>query len=693
MFSGTIGSIDPLIISGTGDGRKWECKGGTAKEEWEEIGFPGRRTEKGRRVLMDDFQSSDSVRSGRPLRHVQYATFPGPVTLTEGGVLPEVTVAYETYGELNAARDNAVLICHALTGDSHVASHPEDPGDEPGWWEILIGPGRSIDTNRYFVICPNVLGGCRGTTGPMSVNPATGRPYGADFPVVRVEDIVAIQKRLMDRLGIGRLRMVLGGSLGGAQALEWAKDFPDSVCGMAVVASAPRLSSQALAFDVVGRNAIQSDPAFHGGQYYDRATKPLTGLAIARMLGHITYLSPQSMQQKFNADRLKPRNIETQFETRFSVGSYLAHQGDKFGERFDPNSYNTITMSIDLFDLGDDSGAIAESLKEVRCQSLILSFTSDWLFPAVQSRQIVRALLSLGRPVSYCNIRSDCGHDAFLLEDELPVYGGMIRGFLDHLTVPEEKDGRPGVESIGTESVKAEEEKGTSAGMVAGTGTVMGAGSPELCHSSHVLRTPIEDDPLTLLGYRLDYDEIIRFIPPGATVLDLGCGSGGLLAALRSRGHRRLVGVELDEREILACIAQGFEVIQANLNRGLEIFEKDQFDYVVLSQTLQTIMDVERLIREMLRVGRRAIVTFPNIAYHRLRDQLAGGHAPRPGLYPFQWYDTVNVRSLSIADFEEFCAARNIRILHSTAIDTENDTIVSEDPNRNADVAIHVLSD
>ena len=621
---------------------------------------------------MDEFQSSDSVRSGQPLRHVQYATFSGPVTLVEGGVLPEVTIAYETYGELNASGDNAVLICHALTGDSHVASHPEDSQDEPGWWEVLIGPGKSIDTNRYYVICPNVLGGCRGTTGPMSIHPETGRPYGAGFPIVRVEDIVAIQKRLMDRLGIRQLRMVLGGSLGGAQALEWAKDFPDSVLGMAVVASAPRLSSQALAFDVVGRNAIQSDPAFHGGQYYDQPTKPLTGLAIARMLGHITYLSPQSMQQKFNADRLKPRNIETQFETRFSVGSYLAHQGDKFGERFDPNSYNTITMSIDLFDLGDDCEAIARSLKDVRCRSLILSFTSDWLFPAVQSRQIARALLSLGQPVSYCNIQSDCGHDAFLLEDELPVYGGMIRGFLDHLTAPADCGVRPTTESIVTKV----------------------STTPEVSsNASHVLKTPIEDDPLTLLGYRLDYDEIVKLIPPEATVLDLGCGGGGLLAALRSRGHRRLVGVELDEREILACISQGFEVIQANLNRGLEIFEKDQFDYVVLSQTLQTIMDVERLITEMLRVGRRAIVTFPNIAHHKLREQLAGGHAPRPRLYPFEWYDTVNVRSLSIADFEEFCAARNIRILHSTAIDTENDTVVYEDPNRNADVAILVLSD
>ena len=210
---------------------------------------------------------------------------------------------------------------------------------------------------------------------------------------------------------------------------------------------------------------------------------------------------------------------------------------------------------------------------------------------------------------------------------------------------------------------------------------------------THVLKTPVANDPLTLLGYRLDYDEIVKLIPPEASVLDLGCGGGGLLAALRARGHRRLVGVEWNEEEILSCISQGFEVIQANLNRGLEIFENDQFDYVVLSQTLQTITDVERLITEMLRVGRRAIVTFPNIAHYKLRQQLADGHAPKLRLYPFEWYNTVNVRSLSIADFEEFCTQREIRILHSTAIDTENDTVVYEDPNRNADVAILVISD
>lgn len=680
---------------------------------------------------MDTFQSSDSQRSGKPLKYAKSANFAEPLTLQCGAMLPEVTVVYETYGTLNEHRDNAVLICHALTGDSHVAAHPEaaleNPAepDDPGWWNLLIGPGKHIDTNRYYVICPNVLGGCRGTTGPASTNPATGRPYGADFPVVTVDDIVAVQKRLIDLLGISKLRMVLGGSLGGAQALTWAKNYPDQIEGMACVASAPRMSSQALAFDIVGRNAIQSDPSFHNGQYYDQPTKPLTGLAIARMLGHITYLSPQSMQQKFNADRMRPRDIDTQFETRFSVGSYLAHQGDKFGERFDPNSYNTITMSIDLFDLGDGYQQIAKSLKPAKCSALVLSFTSDWLFPAVQSKQIVRALLSLGHPVSYCNIESDCGHDAFLLEDELAIYGGMIRGFLDNLGSPGSCGVRPTMETfvpktgplesalpgnlrsstavLDTQPHDGLEWPGNDSkagyrdselgydGAESGHDTA-GEGKDAANVPSHILKT-LDNDPLTLLGYRLDYDEIVKLIPPEASVLDLGCGGGGLLAALRARGHRRLVGVEWNEQEILSCISQGFEVIQANLNRGLEIFENDQFDYVVLSQTLQTITDVERLITEMLRVGRRAIVTFPNIAHYKLRQQLAAGHAPKLRLYPFEWYNTVNVRSLSIADFEEFCAQRKIRILHSTAIDTENDTVVYEDPNRNADVAILVISD
>ena len=258
-------------------------------------------------------KAADSVRTARPLKYAQYATFREPLQLELGGRLPEVTVAFETYGRLNRQTDNAVLICHALSGDSHVAQHDAD--DDPGWWDVLVGPGKPIDTDRYFVICPNCLGGCRGTTGPDSLNPATGRPYATDFPVITIGDIVEVQRRLVDHLGIQRLRAVIGGSLGGHMTLTWATHLPERVAGAVAVATSARLTSQALAFDVVGRNAILRDPAYHKGRYYDQNCGPTVGLAIARMLGHITYLSRESMMQKFDAERLKPRRVQTQFET------------------------------------------------------------------------------------------------------------------------------------------------------------------------------------------------------------------------------------------------------------------------------------------------------------------------------------------------------------------------------------------
>ena len=379
----------------------------------------------------DLFDSSDSVRTARPLKYAQYVTFGKPLTLERGGLLPEVTVAFETYGRLNPRRDNAVLICHALSGDSHVARHDAD--DDPGWWDVLVGPGKPIDTDRYFVICPNCLGGCRGTTGPDSINPTTGRQYATDFPVITVGDIVEVQRRLIDHLGIERLRAVIGGSLGGHMTLTWATRLPERVAGAVAVATSARLTSQALAFDVVGRNAILRDPAYHKGRYYDQDHGPNVGLAIARMLGHITYLSREAMMQKFDAHRLKPRDVHTQFETKFAVGSYLAYQGDRFGERFDANSYLTLSMAIDLFDLGDTPEKLAAALRQSSCRWLLMSFTSDWLFPPFQSREIVDALIAVGRPVSYCNVESDCGHDAFLLPNQIDVYGELIRAFLANL--------------------------------------------------------------------------------------------------------------------------------------------------------------------------------------------------------------------------------------------------------------------
>jgi homoserine O-acetyltransferase len=599
------------------------------------------------------FDSSDADRHARPLAHVQNVTFDGPVTLEHGGELPSVTVAYETYGRLSAERDNAVLVCHAISGDSHVAGH--DPQDDPGWWDIAVGPGRAIDTDRYFVICPNILGGCRGTTGPNSVNPATGRAYGPDFPIITIGDIVETQRRLVDHLGIDRLLAVVGGSLGGHMALSWSVRYPDRAAGIAAIATSPRLTSQALAFDVVGRNAILHDPGYLSGRYYDNETAgPKVGLAIARMLGHITYLSREAMMEKFDADRLSPRDIATQFETRFSVGSYLAYQGDRFGERFDANSYIFLSMAMDLFDMGTTVKDLAAALRPATCRWLVISYSSDWLFPPFQSQQIVDALLQNDQPVSYCNVQSSCGHDAFLLPNDLESYGAMLSGFLENLNSSATRAGVPQDGQVGRHKP-----------------------------------TSIFHDP-----QRLNYHSIAELIPRDASVLDLGCGTGGLLSLLRKRGHRRIMGIELDEQAVVACVRRGLNVVQADLNKGLSVFADRQFDVVVLSQTLQTIIDVPRVIDEMLRVGRRGIVSFPNLGYHKLRRQLSEqGRAPLVALGGgTRWYETQNVRFLTIADFDAFCHDEGIQIHQRVSLDTEARCQVDDDPNLNADLAIVVLS-
>jgi homoserine O-acetyltransferase len=599
-------------------------------------------------VSQNPFESSDTVRSAKPLRYAQTVKLDQPLQLELGGQLEGVTVAYETYGQLNAARDNAVLVCHAISGDSHLARHEEQ--DDPGWWDIAVGPDKPIDTNRYFVICPNLLGGCRGTTGPGSLNPATGKPYGRDFPTITVGDMVEVQRRLVDKLGINQLLAIIGGSVGGHQALAWATRHPDRAHGVVALATSARLTSQALAFDVVGRNAILRDPHFHGGQYYDRPPGPAVGLALARMIGHITYLSLEAMAEKFEADRLKPRDVAIEFEKRFSVGSYLGYQGAKFVERFDANSYLTLSVAMDLFDLGRTPEELAAAFSSARARWLVVSFSSDWLFPPRQSRDIVNALIANKAAVSYCNVQSSCGHDAFLLPDELAVYGEMMRAFLDQLAP---------VSSARAE-VKAE-----------------APGPTSIFHQ-----------------HRLDYKRIAELVPPGASVLDLGCGSGTFLAGLQATNYRRLVGVELDEQKILGGISRGLDVIQADLNQGLGVFATGQFDCVVLSQTLQAVQDVEGVLTEMVRIGKTCIVSIPNFGYHRLRKMLAEtGRAPKSaGVLHYEWYNTPNIRFFTIADFEDFCREKQIQVHRRIALDTEAGIEVFEHPNLNADLAIFVIS-
>lgn len=599
----------------------------------------------------DIFQSTDSLRGAFELTYAQKAVFPNGMKLEHGGELPSVTVCYETFGTLNDRKDNAVFICHALTGDSHVAKHNEE--DAPGWWDLLIGPGKAVDTNKYFVICPNILGGCRGTTGPNSLNPKTGKPYGADFPIITIGDMVNAQVMLTDTLGIDKLLAVIGGSLGGMMAMDWAVNHANRVRGTVLVATASRSSAQAMAFDIVGRNAITRDPGFNNGQFYDDGCPgPLDGLAIARMLGHITYLSRESMTRKFDSDRNHGRNISTNFETCFSVGSYLAHQADRFNERFDANSYRAISMAIDLFDMGGTEEEIAAHLGKASCRWLMMSFSSDWLFPAAGMEAMINSLIGAGKQASFCNIESDCGHDAFLLPNQLSVYGGLIEHFLRNV--------RKSLES----AVPAD------------------ASEPQAF--------PVQ----ARFNNRPDYPKILSLIPPESSVLDLGCGNGELLEKLREQGNRRLMGIEKSERAIQACVAAGFDAVQCDLNKGLRAFKDKQFDYVVLSSTLQAITDVETVLEEMLRVGQKGIVSFPNAAYMPWREILYR-EGRMPNVDPHEganWYNTSNTRFLTIRDFQEFCVKKGYRIVKQLALDTLKRCVINHDCNDNANMAIVVLS-
>ncbi len=350
------------------------------------------------------------------------------LVLDSGKCLGPITVSYEMYGTLNADASNAILVLHALSGDAHAAGYYADTDKQAGWWDPLIGPEKPLDTNQYCVICSNVLGGCQGTTGPNTINPVTGEPYGLSFPVITIADMVHVQGALMGHLGIQRLFGVVGGSMGGMQAMEWIIQYPEAVGSAVILAATAKSSPQAIGFDEVGRQAIMSDPRWNQGNYYDSAL-PVKGLAIARMLAHITYLSDESMHDKFGRRLQNGEAYGYDFSKEFQVESYLHYQGNKFIERFDSNSYLYITKAINYFDLTATYGSLTQAFSDIMARVLVVSFTSDWLFPTYQSREIVNALMSLEKEVSFCEIGTPCGHDAFLLEYEKlgPLVGGFLK--------------------------------------------------------------------------------------------------------------------------------------------------------------------------------------------------------------------------------------------------------------------------
>ncbi|MFH1349608.1 MAG: homoserine O-acetyltransferase [Pseudomonadota bacterium] len=363
----------------------------------------------------------------------QFYTFASPpheMVLESGKRHGPVTIAYETLGTLNEDKSNAILICHALSGDSHVAGYYSENDQKPGWWDIMVGPEKGIDTNRYFVICSNILGSCMGSIGPSSINPKTDKPYGLDFPLVTIGDMVRAQKALLDHLGLEKILCIIGGSIGGLQVLEWCVRYPDMVVSAIPLATTMKHSALTIAFHEVARQAIMADPNWKGGDYYS-GPKPDLGLALARMIGHITYLSDESMRHKFGR-RLQDKNdFSFNFDADFQVESYLRYQGRKFVERFDANSYLYITKAADYYDLEEEhgSGSGVKAFSKAKAKFLVVSFTSDWLYPTYQSKAMVQAMKKSGLDVSFCEIEAEWGHDAFLLRNGSLTT--LVKGFLD----------------------------------------------------------------------------------------------------------------------------------------------------------------------------------------------------------------------------------------------------------------------
>jgi homoserine O-acetyltransferase/O-succinyltransferase len=373
---------------------------------------------------MPDSIPADSVGIVVP----QLAIFETPLLLSSGQTLDHYQLVYETYGTLNASANNALLICHALSGDHHAAGYHSSTDKKPGWWDSAIGPGKPIDTERFFVVCLNNLGGCNGSTGPTSINPSTGQLWGADFPIVTVEDWVESQARLADHLGIQKWAAVVGGSLGGMQVLQWSIRFPERVNAAAIIASAAKLSTQNIAFNEVARQSISRDPDFHDGRYHEHNTVPTNGLGLARMLGHITYLSDDSMGKKFGR-QLQNEHYQYSYDIDFEVESYLRYQGEAFTKRFDANTYRLMTKALDYFDpAAKTNDDLAKALAPAQCEFLLVSFTTDWRFSPARSEEIVNALVQADKRVSYAKIDSTDGHDAFLFP--IPRYMTVLRGFL-----------------------------------------------------------------------------------------------------------------------------------------------------------------------------------------------------------------------------------------------------------------------
>ncbi len=559
-----------------------------------------------------------------------------PLKLDCGQSLEKFSIAYQTYGKLNKDKTNAIIVCHALTGDQHVANTHPITG-KPGWWTTLVGPGKPIDTDHFYVICPNIIGGCMGSTGPSSINPATGKAYGLDFPVITIADMVRAQAMLIDEMAIDQLFCIIGGSMGGMQVLQWVADYPQRVFCAAPIATTSRHSSQNIAFHEVGRQAVMADPDWHGGSYIEHDTLPGKGLAVARMAAHITYLSEQALHNKFGRNLQDRDKLTFGFDADFQVESYLRYQGLKFVERFDPNSYLYITRAMDYFDLAaDHNGVLAKAFSDVKTRFCIVSFTSDWLYPTEESRTIMYALNAVAAKVSFLEIESDKGHDAFLLDE--PELFNIISSFI-HSAANECK---LSYNSAITEKI----------------------------HSSLVAKEEKSEDIETVFSRRVDLLQIADFVTDGSRVLDVGCGDGTLLRLLNRRRHINGRGIEIDANNVNTCLSKGLSVIRGDAERDLAYFPDNSFDYTILSQTIQTMQNPKKVLEELLRIGKHVIVSFPNFGHWSIRMKLMfSGEMPKTDILPHEWYETPNIHYCSIDDFQKLCRHVDAHIEELTVLD------------------------
>jgi homoserine O-acetyltransferase len=564
--------------------------------------------------------------------------------LVSGRTLKRLEVAYETYGTLDADRKNAVLICSPLTTDAHAAGWHSPSDRKPGWWDDMIGPGKAIDTNRYYVIASNMLGGCRGTTGPCSVDPETGRPYGSTFPRITVEDMVAVQRLLVETLGIDVLEAVIGGSMGGMQALQWTVSFPGKVRKCICIAAAACLSAQALGFEIIGRKVIVNDPDFRGGDYYGAGEAPERGLAYARMIGHLTYLSALSMHQKFGRNQrtgaaaVSAAHDENRFETGFEVESYLAYQGEAFVKRFDANSYLHITWAMDHFDLFARYGSLQNAFAPSGAEFLLVALSSDWLFFPEQTRELGSVLLGLKKVVSVVELDSPYGHDAFLLE--VAHLSRVIQGFLEKPAFAANGTVHPGAPGNG--AARTAVQRGGTAGGKASSPAAGGA------------------RPRSAAG---DLEAIGGLIEEGSHILDIGCGDGALIDSLYRTHGVTGIGIDIDLDHVVECLRKNVPVLQSDADKGLSLIGGRLFDYAVLNRTLQEVKRPQLVLNEMLRVARKGIVAFPNFAHigNRL-FLLRRGVMPVSEALPHHWHDTPNIHLFSLDDFRILCRREGIRI-------------------------------